>query len=110
MALTIHPATDPRASFGRHDIGHVPLGLGIALNPIAIVVSILAVRTANARRNGLTFAIGWIAGLALLVVLPALFIRDHAGALRNLGADIPDLIWIALGVLLYSRRGAFVPE
>ena len=36
------------------------------------------------------------------MVLPALFIRDHAGALRNLGADIPDLIWIALGVLLLA--------
>ncbi len=78
----------------------LPLGLGIALNPIAIVASILVVRTVNARRNGLVFAIGWITGLALLVILPALFIRDHADALRNLGAHVPDLIWIALGVLL----------
>jgi len=78
----------------------LPLGLGIALNPIAIVASILVVRTANARRNGLVFAIGWITGLALLVILPALFIRDHVDALRNLDAHIPDLVWIALGVLL----------
>jgi hypothetical protein len=78
----------------------LPLGLGIALNPIAIVAGILVARTANARRNGIAFAAGWMLGLVLLVVLSTqivlLQMRGSRGALSNL----PAIIWVAIGALL----------
>ena len=81
-------------------LGTLPLGIGIALNPIAIIAGILILRTANARANGLAFAAGWLVGLALLVILPALFIQAQAGAERGAAVDLPAVIWIVIGVVL----------
>ena len=52
----------------------LPLGLGIALNPIAIVVAILILGTVNTPKNGIAFAFGWISGLTILLVLTSLLL------------------------------------
>jgi hypothetical protein len=58
----------------------LPLGLGIALNPIAIIASILILTTAGARINSLVFTIGWVLGLTALLLLTALFVQSRAVA------------------------------
>jgi hypothetical protein len=53
------------------------LGLGIALNPLAIVITILIANREHARRNGTALTIGWVLGLVLLLALPALIIQTQ---------------------------------
>jgi Sap-like sulfolipid-1-addressing protein len=81
-------------------VGTLPLGLGIALNPIAIVVSILAVRRPEPRRNGLAFALAWMLGLALLVLLSSLLLPDREDARRDPRPALYSWIWVAIGVVL----------
>ena len=79
------------------------IGLGIALNPIAIVISILVVNRDNPRRNGLALVLGWILGLFVVVALPGLLLHDRFDFLAG-GADRWAarfaLFRAALGVLL----------
>jgi hypothetical protein len=79
------------------------IGLGIALNPIAIVISILVVNRDNPRRNGLALVLGWILGLFVVVALPGLLLHDRFDLLAG-GADRWAarfaLFRAALGVLL----------
>lgn len=69
----------------------LPLGVGIALNPIAIVVGILLLAAARSPRNGVAFAIGWISGLTLLLLLVSVLVErwvtaDPVNAPRLLAA------------------------
>lgn len=79
------------------------LGLGIALNPIAIVISILVANRDNPRRNGVAFVLGWILGLGILVAAPALLIHGQFslpdGGRRAL-AERYAMLTAALGTLL----------
>jgi hypothetical protein len=77
----------------------LPLGLGIALNPIAIVAGILILRTAQPRLNGLVFAIGWILGLLVLVALSTWLIEGQIRGDRAPSFDLPAIIWVAIGVV-----------
>jgi hypothetical protein len=79
----------------------IPIGLGIALNPIAIVAGLLILRTAGALRNGLAFLAGWIVGLALLVVLGSRLVALQ-GSVRRGGPTLPDIVWIAIGLALLA--------
>jgi hypothetical protein len=79
------------------------LGLGIAFNPIAIVTSVLIATRANPRRNGIAFVIGWIVGLAVLVVLPSLLIRAQISLPSGVQGTLDErysLFRAALGLLL----------
>lgn len=79
------------------------LGLGIALNPIAIVISILVANRADPRRNGLALVLGWILGLAILVALPAFFVHERFDVPNGVRATLDGrfaLFRAALGVLL----------
>ena len=66
----------------------LPLGLGIALNPIAIVVAILILGTVNTPKNGIAFAFGWISGLTILLVLTAGRIEVERGRIRHVPARV----------------------
>lgn len=81
-------------------VATIPLGLGIALNPLAIVVSILILRSADSRRNGIAFAIGWILGLALLVVLSSLAVQDQVATRHRMLPEFIAWIWVGLGVFM----------
>lgn len=79
------------------------IGLGMALNPVAIVISILIVNRPDPRRNGFAYVLGWLVGLALLVVLPAVVLHDRFGLQSGLPGTLRDrfaLFRAALGVLL----------
>jgi hypothetical protein len=95
--------------------GTIPLGLGIALNPIAIVASIVILRSANSRLQATAFLLGWIGGLALLVLLAARYVQSHLGAFRGRLLDLPALIWVVLGAFLlvaavWTWRGRPAPD
>ena len=77
----------------------LPLALGIALNPLAIVVSILVVCKPKSRENGAAFVIGWVLGLALLLILATWIIQDLVSALITASSELPSVIWIGLGGL-----------
>jgi hypothetical protein len=83
-------------------LGTLPLAVGIALNPIAIVVGILMLRTAYPRLNGLLFTLGWLLGLGLLVVLSARLVVLQGGDSDDGGLHLPAIIWVAIGVLLLA--------
>jgi hypothetical protein len=44
----------------------IPLALVVALSPITVIPAILVLHTPHPRETGLTFLIGWLAGLAAL--------------------------------------------
>ena len=81
-------------------LGTLPLALGIALNPIAIVAGILILRTEQARRNGFAFAIGWMLGLVLLVALSTRLVLVQMRGARGALANLPAVIWVAIGAIL----------
>ncbi|HEU0114522.1 MAG TPA: GAP family protein [Thermomicrobiales bacterium] len=80
--------------------GTLPLGLGIALNPIAVVVSILIVRRTEPRRNGVAFALAWVIGLGLLVIFSAWLLPSLAGVRRDPPPALYSWIWIGVGIVL----------
>jgi hypothetical protein len=81
-------------------LGTIPLGLGIALNPIAIVAGILILRTSRPRLNGLVFALGWVLGLVLLVALSGRLVLLRRGSERIAGLDLPAVLWVVIGAIL----------
>jgi Sap, sulfolipid-1-addressing protein len=81
----------------------LPLAFGIALNPLAIVTSILIANGANARRNGIAFVAGWVLGLAVLAFLPALLFLDR---LEEMLFEFISQFYAALGILLLIAAAA----
>ena len=85
------------------------IGLGIALNPIAIVISILVANRDNPRRNGLALVLGWILGLFVVVALPGLLLHDRFGAssaVHDTQVARFSLFRAALGVVLLLTAAA----
>ena len=78
----------------------LPLGLGIALNPIAIVVAILILGTVNTPKNGIAFAFGWISGLTILLVLTALIVQARSVADPESTRSIVYVAKVAFGLIL----------
>ena len=65
----------------------LPLGLGIALNPISIVVVILILGTVQTPKNGIAFAFGWITGLTVLLVVTSLVVQQRSTAEPRVNTD-----------------------
>lgn len=78
----------------------LPLGLGIALNPIAIVLGILILAKTRARGNGVAFTIGWVLGLTALLLLASLIVEDRARADPESTRAIVQFARIGLGIVL----------
>lgn len=75
------------------------LGFGIAFNPIAIVVSILILSQPAGKRKGTAFLIGWVLGLAVLVIVPSVLLKDRQFLLQLLPTKLPAFLWTGLGIL-----------
>jgi hypothetical protein len=78
----------------------LPLAIGIAISPLAIVAVILILTTPRARTNGLAFLGGWLLGLAVVggVALVATDAAESAGSSDP--RTIVAVVKIALGVTL----------
>ena len=46
--------------------GSLPLAIGVALSPVAIIAVVLMLTTDRARVNGPAFVLGWLIGLAVV--------------------------------------------
>jgi hypothetical protein len=78
----------------------LPLAIGIAISPLAIVAVILILTTPRARTNGLAFLGGWLLALAVVGGV-ALAVTDAAESADSSGPrTIVAVLTIALGVLL----------
>ncbi len=53
----------------------LPAAIGVALSPVPIIAIVLILGTPRAKGNGLTFALGWIAGLTVVSVIVLLLFR-----------------------------------
>jgi hypothetical protein len=79
----------------------LPLAIGIAISPLAIVAVILILTTPQARTNGPAFLGGWLLALAA-VGGGALVVTDAAESADSSGPrTIVAVVKIALGVLLF---------
>lgn len=85
------------------------MAIGIALNPVAIIIGVLIENRENPRRNGLAYLSGWLLGLAVLITVPTLILHGRFGLESG---HRPDLIAHAaqfrgaLGVLLLILAAA----
>ena len=78
----------------------LPLAIGIAISPLAIVAVILILTTSRARTNGPAFLGGWLLGLAVVGGV-ALVVTDAAESADTSGPrTVVALLKIALGVAL----------
>jgi hypothetical protein len=82
------------------------LGIGIALNPAAVIAIILILTRTRSARTGVLFLAGWITGLLLLVILPSLIIMEGLRRLMGASAWLPAWAWFLLGGLFLA--GAFL--
>ena len=82
-------------------IGQVlPIAVGVALSPLAIVAVVLMLVTARGRVNGPAFAVGWLVGLAVVGVI-VLSIASGVGATdHGKPAAWVSALKLGLGVLL----------
>jgi len=73
------------------------LGIGIALNPAALIAIILILTRTRQASTGVLFLAGWVTGLLLLVILPSLLIMEGLRRLMGASAWLPGWAWILLG-------------
>lgn len=78
------------------------LGIGIALNPAAIIAIILILTRTRKARTGVVFLAGWVTGLLLLVILPSLIIMEGLRRVMGGSAWLPDWSWFLLGGLFLA--------
>lgn len=85
---------------GRAIGGSLPLAVGIALSPIAVIAVVLMLTSHKARVNGPAFVLGWLLGLGVVGAI-VLSVAGSAGASKS-GSPAGWVSWvkIALGILL----------
>lgn len=93
--------------------GTLPLAVGVALSPAAIIAITLMLTTDRSRGNGISFLLGWIAGI--LVVGGVLLVLNKGADASDQGspAEWTGYVKIALGILLLAfarRRRAAQPN
>lgn len=88
------------------------LGVGIALNPVAAVASILILRDARSRYASVAFVLGWILGMVVLVALSTWLAIDQIGRNRRAVLAYLPLVWVGVGALLIvlALRGLLRPR
>jgi hypothetical protein len=85
---------------GRAIGGSLPLAVGIALSPVAVIAVVLMLTSRKARVNGPAFVLGWLVGLGVVGAV-VLSIAGSSGASES-GSPAAWVSWvkIALGILL----------
>ena len=73
------------------------LGIGIALNPAAVIAVILVLTRSQSVRSGAVFLAGWVTGLILLVILPSLVIMEALRRVLGVSAWLPAWAWLVMG-------------
>jgi Na+/melibiose symporter-like transporter len=85
----------------------LPAALGVAISPVPIIATVLMLLSARARQTAPTFAIGWMAGITVVMVI-VLLVAGPDGV--DTGSSATGTAWInlALGLLfLLLAAGQF---
>lgn len=80
----------------------LPLALGVALNPPAILAVILLAAPAGGRFGALLFALGWLLGLAALLVLATTAVASRLASIYPRDSAGWAVGTLALGVVLVA--------
>ena len=75
----------------------LPLAIGVALSPVPIIAIVLMLGTPRARSNGPAFALGWVAGLAVVGGVVLALASDNAQA-----DDGSPETWVSVLKLLFG--------
>jgi len=78
----------------------LPLSIGIAVNPIPIILVVLILDSPKGRANGLTFLGSWFLGLTFLATVALLLTDATESATGDQGSTIEAVVRLLLGVLL----------
>src|SRR4051794_28274868 len=78
----------------------LPMAVGVALSPMPIIAVILLLTTPGARRNGPSFVVGWLAGLAVVGVIVLGIVGPTADGAQGQPAVWVSWLQLLLGVLL----------
>ena len=83
----------------------LPAAVAVALSPIPIVAIVLVLGTNRARLNGAAFALGWVAGLAVVSVMVTLLLggADRPGSESALVAEWLKLV---VGAVFWGMAAA----
>jgi len=77
----------------------LPLAIGVAISPVPIIAIVLMLATPRARTTGSAFALGWVAGLAIVSAL--VLAVESGGASDDSGepATWASMLKLAIGAL-----------
>ena len=76
----------------------LPAAFGVALSPVPIIAVILMLGTPKARSNGPAFAIGWVAGLAIVSVV-VLIVASGSDESGSTSSDVVNWTKLLFGLL-----------
>ena len=79
----------------------LPMAVGIALSPVAIVAVVIMLTTPQAARNGPAFLPGWLAGLAVAGAIAQTAIAGGQQAIAYLVFAIVATAGVAVPVAIY---------
>ncbi|MFG2621860.1 GAP family protein [Streptomyces sp. NPDC048507] len=88
----------------------LPAALAIALSPFPVIGIVLVLSGAHGRRNGLLFAVGWLAALAVAAALAALLLGgaddpdSPSSAVADWGRVLAGAALLVLGVRTWCKR------
>lgn len=77
-----------------------PLSVAVALSPMPIAALMLMLLSNKAKMNSVSFALGWIVGLAVLVWAVSFIVADQSAVATKSGISLKAVIDGLLGVLL----------
>ena len=80
--------------------GSLPLALGIAISPVAIISVVLMLTTARAKVNGPAFVLGWLLGLGVIGTIVLAIAGPSKASSSGGPATWVSWLKIVLGVLL----------
>ena len=82
----------------------LPLAAAVALSPIPIIAVILMLGTPRARTNGPAFAVGWVAGLAVVSTVVLLISSGPDDSTTSSGVDWLQLLLGLLFLVMAARQ------
>jgi len=78
----------------------LPLAVGVAISPLAIIAVILLLVTPRARTSGPAFLVGWLLGLAVVGAIVLVLVEPAGATSATTPATWASVLQLAVGVLL----------
>jgi threonine/homoserine/homoserine lactone efflux protein len=99
--------------FGSALGGLLPLAIGIAISPIPIIACILMLFSTRGRANGPAFLVGWVIGIAVVLLVAITFSDATDATDATTGPSLADYLILLLGIgaiLLGIRQWRMRPK